>query len=206
MEVREKLLQAALRVFQEAGSRGATTRRIAGEAGVNEITLFRHFGSKGALLGEALQAAAREGVLAPLPAEPRDAAAELTEWCRAHHGHLMRSRSMIRTCMGEIEEAPEMAACAGATPARLAGELHDYLLRLRARGLADGGFEPHAAAAMLMGTLFSDVMGRDIMPERYAYPAEEAPGRYVALFLRVIGAAGGAGNEAVDSTANGTTA
>jgi AcrR family transcriptional regulator len=53
-EVREQLLQAALRVYAVAGVRGATTRRIAHEAGVNEVTLLRHFGSKDTLLQEAL--------------------------------------------------------------------------------------------------------------------------------------------------------
>ena len=75
-DVREQLLQAALRVYAVAGVRGATTRRIAHEAGVNEVTLFRHFGSKDTLLQEALAWESRhviEGV--GLPAEPTDPAA-----------------------------------------------------------------------------------------------------------------------------------
>ncbi|MEO7475110.1 MAG: TetR family transcriptional regulator, partial [Gemmatimonadales bacterium] len=39
MNVRDQLLTAAARVYAEVGYRGATTRRIAQEAGVNEITL-----------------------------------------------------------------------------------------------------------------------------------------------------------------------
>ncbi|HEX2189497.1 MAG TPA: helix-turn-helix domain-containing protein [Longimicrobiaceae bacterium] len=191
MDVREKLLHAALRVFEEAGSRGATTRRIAGEAGVNEVTLFRHFGSKAALLTEALQCAASRDPASVLPETPRDPAAELAEWCRVHLAHLRRSRSVIRTCMGEFEQAPEMAGCVGEAPARAADELHDYLLRLRERGLAAAEFDARAAAAMLMGALFSDAMGRDIMPDRFGYAPEEAPAKLVPLFLRAIGAAPG---------------
>lgn len=189
MEIREKLMQAALRVFEEAGSRGATTRRIAAEAGVNEVTLFRQFGSKTALLHEALRAAARRNLVSRLPEEPVDPERELTEWCRTHLDHLRRSRSMIRTCMGEFEQAPEIAACAGSTPARVADELGAYLARLRERGLADPELDTSAAAAVLMGTIFTDAVGRDFMPDRYAYSPEEAPARYVPLFLRAIGAA-----------------
>lgn len=188
MDVRDKLLSAALRVFEESGSRGATTRRIATEAGVNEVTLFRHFGSKSALLSEALQVAARQNLVTGLPAEPRDPAAELTGWCRTHLAHLRRARSMIRTCMGEFEQAPEIAGCASETPARVSDELHGYLLRLRERGMASGDFDPRAAASMLMGALFTDAMGRDMMPEKYGYSPEEAPEKYVTLFLRAIGA------------------
>ena len=46
MELRDRILEAAALVYAETGFRGATTRRIAERAGVNEITLFRHFGSK----------------------------------------------------------------------------------------------------------------------------------------------------------------
>jgi AcrR family transcriptional regulator len=188
MDVRERLLQAALAVFQQEGSRGATTRRIAREAGVNEITLFRHFGSKAALIHEALRAAADRVELARLPAEPVDPAAELTDWCRTHFANLLRSRAMIRTAMGEFERTPEVGACAAHGPAQFALELQGYLRALRERGMAAADLDPGVASTMLMGALFSDAMGRDVMPERYTYPAEEAPERFVALFLRAIGA------------------
>ncbi len=188
MDIREKLLQAAVRVYAETGYRGATTRRIANEAGVNEITLFRHFGSKDALMQEALRCAALCEELQSLPEMPVDLERELTEWCRALIEHLYRARSMIRTCMGEIEEHPDLVPCASARPSRAAHDLYTYLLRLRDRGLADADFDACAASAMLMGALFADAMGRDIMPEMYAYTAEEAPAQYVRLFLRAIGA------------------
>ncbi|MBA2243371.1 MAG: helix-turn-helix transcriptional regulator, partial [Gemmatimonadetes bacterium] len=72
MEMREKVLSAAVRVFAEVGSRGATTRRIAAAAGVNEVTLFRHFGSKEALMREALRWAAQRVLVSKLPEEPVD--------------------------------------------------------------------------------------------------------------------------------------
>src|SRR6187397_524687 len=48
---RERLLHAALSVFSRDGLHAATTRHIAEEAGVNEVTLFRLFGTKDGLLG-----------------------------------------------------------------------------------------------------------------------------------------------------------
>ena len=47
--------------------------------------------------------------------------------------------------------------------------------------------DTHAAAAMLMGALFSDAVSRDLMPERYPYGMEDAAANYVAIFLRGIG-------------------
>ena len=188
-DVREQLLQAALRVYAVAGVRGATTRRIAHEAGVNEVTLFRHFGSKDTLLQEALAWETRhasEGV--GLPAEPRDPEHELLEFCRRQYSGLLASRSLIRTSMAEFSEHPDATRLVCQAPVRLAEQLQQYLVRLRAAGFAGGDWQPRAAAAMLMGTLFSDAMGRDCMPERYP-PEREAIRQYVALFLRAIGAA-----------------
>jgi AcrR family transcriptional regulator len=188
MDIRDKLLDAAVRVYTKTGYRGATTRRIANEAGVNEITLFRHFGSKDALMGEALQRAALSGEPPSLPDTPIDPERELTEWCRAHLAHFYLARSTIRICMAELEEHPDFVRCASARPSRASHDLQVYLQRLRDQGLAHADLDLSAASAMLLGTLFADAMGRDIMPEMYAYTSDEAPTQYVKLFLRGIGA------------------
>ncbi len=43
---KEKILEATLLLISDKGYLGATTREIASQAGLSEITLFRHFGSK----------------------------------------------------------------------------------------------------------------------------------------------------------------
>ncbi len=52
---RVALLRAGLELLAEKGYKGAITREIAARAGVSEVTLFRHFGSKETLLQEAIQ-------------------------------------------------------------------------------------------------------------------------------------------------------
>src|SRR5260221_13240803 len=47
---RRRILDAAETVFSRDGLRGGTTREIAREAGVNEVTIFRHFRSRDLLL------------------------------------------------------------------------------------------------------------------------------------------------------------
>jgi len=46
---RQQIMQVATGLFARQGFQGTTTREIAGEAGVNEALLFRHFDSKEAL-------------------------------------------------------------------------------------------------------------------------------------------------------------
>lgn len=200
MTARERLLQAALRIFEESGSRGATTRRIADEAGVNEVTLFRLFGSKAALIDEAvrLHTGAEPSLDVALPDEPAEPVGELTAWCEARLELLRERRSIIRKTMGELEERPEVGPCAAEAPIGAATELKRYMRRMGALGFlgrpaggapcteASRDEEMHAAGAMLMAALFGDAMGRDMMPEMYPQPPERAAGLYVGLFLRAI--------------------
>lgn len=186
-DVREALLKAAIKAFSEAGMRGATTRRIAQEAGVNEVTLYRHFRSKDDLIDAALQHFARQAQLRALPADPIDPVAELIDWCRAHHRDLYRVRALIRKTMGEYEEHPGHCAHGLQASTRIAHDLADYFRRLKRKGLAHQVFDEHAAANMLMGALFADAMGRDTMPERYPQSMREAVDQYVHLLVSAIG-------------------
>jgi AcrR family transcriptional regulator len=186
MNVRDQLLEAAVQVYAESGYHGATTRRIAAAAGVNEITLFRHFGSKDLLLREALGRCHAEGTV-PLPEIPNDPLQELTDWSRSHLLHLHQRAALIRTCLGEFAERPELVMPEISCPVQATRALSGYLERLRERGLTAESVDPGAAAAMLLGTLFADAIGRDIVPELYAVRVEEALAQYVAVFLRGIG-------------------
>ena len=196
---RAKLLVAAARVYAESGFRGATTRRIADEAGVNEVTIFRHFGSKAALIDEAVRnrsaSPLRERPM--LPERPEDPERELTAWCTAHLEHLRARRSLIRKALSELEERPQGAPCATEPALCAAEELREYMRGLEAHGFVHWeAYRPgernelaHAAGAMLMNAIFADAMGRDVMAGMYPQPADRAPAMYVRLFLRAIGAA-----------------
>jgi AcrR family transcriptional regulator len=185
--VRDQLLDAAVRLYAEVGYHGATTRRIATQAGVNEITLFRHFGSKDALIREAILRAGSPGVTAPLPERPREPFRELRDWARAHLTDLRHRRALIRKCMSEMEEHPGVFAGENTPPAQAAQALCRYLRRLREVGLAKAPFDEVAASTMLMGALFADAMGRDIMRDMYRNEPDQALDEYVQLFLRSIG-------------------
>ena len=188
MASRQKLLAAAARIYGESGFRGATTRRIADEAGVNEVTLFRLFGSKSALISEALREhAPRPADPLGLPAEPVEPERELSVWCDTQLAHLRGARSMIRKAMGEIEEHPEMAPCMSEGTTFAFHELREYGTKLKHRGATISDREVDAAAAMLISALFADAMGREMMPTLYPQPESDAAPLYARLFLRAIG-------------------
>ncbi|HEX5409206.1 MAG TPA: helix-turn-helix domain-containing protein [Gemmatimonadaceae bacterium] len=205
MDIHEKLLDAAAQVYAETGYRGATTRRIAQQAGVNEITLFRHFGSKHALIQAALDCGGPPS-LGSLPETPRHPDRELRAWCRLQFDHLYQHRVIIRTVLGDITEHPEGASfVARSCPSTSLQELHAYLLRLRQHGMARAPFNAASAAAMLLGALFADAMVRDLMPELHHKDADSTIGDYVKLMLQAIGATPSATSSARPAAASVAT-
>jgi AcrR family transcriptional regulator len=189
MNRRDEILAAAAEVFAQHGFRGSTTRRIADAAGVNEITIFRQFGSKEALLREAMRhmTETESAGLTELPEIPSDPERELTQWSESFIQHLRLRSSIIRKTMGEIEERPEMSECASSVPIEASSALCKYLVALRRQGRTIEKFDPTTAAAMLMGAIFSDAMGRGMMPEVFPQPQEKAAHMYTVLLLRALG-------------------
>lgn len=186
MDTRAELLKAAATVFAQHGFRGSTTRRIADAAGVNEVTLFRYFKSKEALIQEAIANSSDGPFATLLPETPLDPEREIADWSASLLARLRSRSSIIRKCMSEIEERPEMISTAVSTPLRAASELATYLRKLKALEVTDPDFDVLAAAAMLMGAVFHDAMGREMMPQ--AYPAvTKAPRLYSRLLLNAIG-------------------
>jgi len=185
--IRERLLDAAARVYAETGYRGATTRRIAQEAGVNEITLFRHFGSKTTLILEAVRQANLRSDCPAVPASPGEPTTEIRTWVHEELAHLTQLRSIIRTSLGEVEERPEILPLIGEKPREVILGLSSYVEQLQREGRASPDIDARTAALSFFGTLFADAMGRDVMPELYHDSLEDSARRYATLFLRAIG-------------------
>lgn len=187
MPLREKILHAATQLYAETGFRGTTTRQIAERAGVNEVTLFRHFGSKTALLHEAIQCACAPREAAGLPELPQQVREELLRWARETWTGLWNRRAVIRTALGELAAHPELYPRENSATACAGRELARYLERIRVAGITPVEFDVSAATATLMGALFSDAMTRDILPFVYRQEPMHAIEQYVELFLRAIG-------------------
>ncbi len=199
-DVREKIITAAMTAYAESGFQGATTRRVAEIAGVNEVTIFRNFGSKAALMDEALfrRVAALKMVEPPLPAVPADPLAELTTWCNTFLSQLRGSRDLLRKAMGAAHERFHELAN-GFEPARCADhELDGYVAALVRDGwvspalLADADADElvMASQTMLIGALWGDAMARELHDDASLWvPETRAAHRYVQMFLRALGVA-----------------
>src|ERR1700730_12382698 len=106
MDSRNEIINATCKVFAKLGFRGTTTRRIADAAGVNEVTIFRQFASKAALIREAMKRT-HSVDLTQLHDVPSDPEGELTLWSESFIQHLRLRSWIIRKTMSEVEERPE---------------------------------------------------------------------------------------------------
>jgi len=192
MDIRDRILDAAKKVYAQHGFRGATTRLIAIEAGVNEVTLFRTFGSKAALFEALMQEHSAASPIPDLPDLPVDPVREMTEWCAAILHHLRENRSLIRTSFGEIEDRPAAAVSMCEGPNCAGAILRGYANRLQSMGIAAYDADTPTAVAMLMSSMIGDAISRDVMPSAFPQPESEAPTRYVRVFMRAIGVEPGA--------------
>jgi AcrR family transcriptional regulator len=184
---RDKLLAAAARVLSECGFAGTTTRRVAEEAGLNEVTLFRHFGTKEHLLEEAVRTHGARPQRVGLPPEPAELEAELTAWCQAHLERLRSGRGLLRRCLGDQEQLPLVDAPIETGGDQAAIELRAYVAALRRTGLVSGDpMLEEGAISLLVSALLVDGLARDDFPHVVADRAAEAASIYARTFLAVL--------------------
>jgi AcrR family transcriptional regulator len=186
---RQLLLAAAARVFARDGLEGATTRAISREAGVNEVTLFRHFGTKehlieavvGSAFGHAGQpAAAPDGAGRSL----RD---DLASFARRYEALLVANLPLIRTMIGEIHRHAdcEHQALKGIFWPMRAALVERLRLALR-RAEARPGLNPAVAADLFAGSIFASVLRKAKRIRRREYSAADYREACVDVFLNGI--------------------
>ncbi|MBV9438996.1 MAG: helix-turn-helix transcriptional regulator [Candidatus Eremiobacteraeota bacterium] len=152
---------AARELFERNGTRGTTTREVAERAGVNEATLFRHFGSKRALLDAMReQACASEELRAVLAGlDGRDVAADLRKLAYHAVDHMVARRAMMCVSLAEdaaaTDDGPEWRG-----PSQILQQLSAYFTARVEAGALHG--DPLFLARAFLGTLFSYVVGRKL--------------------------------------------
>ncbi|MEA2666219.1 MAG: hypothetical protein QOI11_3163 [Candidatus Eremiobacteraeota bacterium] len=169
-DTRARILAAARELFERNGTRGTTTREVAERAGVNEATLFRHFGSKRALLDAMRERACGieefRAVLSGLSGGDLQADLRLL----AYHvvDHMMGKRAMMCVSLAEdaagTDDAPEWRG-----PSQIKDDLGTFFGQKIAAGQMRG--EPRFLARYFLGILFSYVVGRKLWDSAVPQPA-----------------------------------
>jgi AcrR family transcriptional regulator len=188
---RQLLLNAAARVFARDGLEGATTREISREAGVNEVTLFRHFGTKEHLI-EAVVGSAFGKQERPAEGRPTAGAgglrADLESFAVRYEALLVANLPLIRTMIGEIHRH---AVCQQQALKGIFWPMREALVKritlACGKGEARAGLDPAVAADLFAGAILASVLRRATFRKAREYAESDYRGAWVDLFLNGIG-------------------
>ncbi len=187
-ETRERILTAAREVIGRKGKRGATTREIADVAGVNEATLFRHFGTKEALLVACAQHFCGYVQLADVAAQCTGPIADdLLVLARTMFERFESLQDMIRWSLVEQEyEKDIFAETAWRPQLAILAVLIDFMRRRVETGELAG--EPQKLAAVFLGLVFMHALGRKKFPDSLLHSgdADTALRFYIDVFLNGV--------------------
>jgi AcrR family transcriptional regulator len=185
-QTRARIMEAASQLFTEKGFSGTTTRAIAELAGVNEVTLFRHFGTK-----EKLAKAIMDQFGGPAIAEDLELRfsgnyeQDLTLMGQMMMKVMTQRVDAIRMAICEAGNFPEFQQMVVENPRRLRQMLARYFQGQMDTKVIHSG-HPVALAQAFLGMFFSytvlqGLLNDTLQPE---ISSEELAGQFVTLFVR----------------------
>ena len=185
-DTRNKIMQAASDLFASKGYSGTTTRAIAENAEVNEVTIFRHFGSKDNLAREIMNQFGGMAIAENLE----------NHLSGDYRKDLLLIGKMMLTVMTERNDAMRMAICEAGhfpefqevvaeNPRQLRQMLARYFQSLMENNKIHKG-HPELLAQAFLGMFFSYTVLQgflldSLQPE---VTPDEIVGQFVDLFVR----------------------
>jgi AcrR family transcriptional regulator len=185
-ETRQRILRAAAQVFAEAGYARATTRALAAAAGVNEVTLFRHFGNKQNLFAAVIEQFGGPAVTVALEAQltgdyRRDLLTVGTRLLQL----LLERKDALRLMLCEATHFPEVQEVMVQNPRKIRLMLTEYLRQQVDRGQVRP-LHPEAMAQAFLGMFFSYAIGAGLLEDAMdpELSSEELVAQFVDIFVK----------------------
>jgi AcrR family transcriptional regulator len=185
---RRRILEAAEKVFSRDGFQGATTREIAREAKVNEVTLFRHFRSRDELLRETIlyRTIAPEDLVDPKASWKSDLPGQLEQYVRKYYTALLDREALVRAVVGEgrlLHPAVRQAVLEKMAPMRAA--LIERLQAAKRAGCIRSNVDLGCAVDILRDTVHTGML-RHTMYGTGGYSVDTYLRTVVAIFIQGI--------------------
>lgn len=157
-DVRTRVLQAARAVFGQAGFAAATVEQIAQEAGVGPATIYRHFGSKEALVQAFIQASAPRRRLRELAATRNgDLEEDLTSLASVALQFIHDNRDLFQLALQDGVTATALRNRLRSVEGRSAHALAGYFTRQMAAGRMRA-CDPFDLALSFLGMMFGHAL------------------------------------------------
>jgi len=168
LDTRTKILVAALELFSEDGYKSTTTKAIADKADVNELTLFRHFGTKENLFFSAIEYGIHpEEMEEFLNIEPtEDLAKDLINIAHQLSKNMYKRAAIKKLMLVEAHRELMLARSASQLPLKIKQLLIDYFQNAQDKGLIRD-IDTEVAAVVFFSFFFRSLifrafLGKDI--------------------------------------------
>ncbi len=187
-QTRQRLLDAAAKIFSRDGFQGATTREIAREADVNEVTLFRHFRSRDELLKATLERGLLEECrfIEQHPSWSTDLRTGIANYVRAYNALLENKEALSRALIGEARLLPDsVRQMVVGLVEPLKQKLIERLRAAQEAGLVRQNLNLACAVDILRDALYSGMLARTGWG-REAYSVDEYLETVIETFVRGI--------------------
>jgi len=185
MNTEDKILDSTIKLLDQVGWKGATTKRIADEAGVNEVTVFRKFKNK-----ETLLKAAKERSVNTFLKE-LDTLFDIDDNCdvdvylmtiwRNASKIIDKQINLIRISMEEVRGIPLEEKVLPKITEMISHHLVEYFQKQIKRGLIRR-IDPEVAAL----TIFSVVFQLNIVWKIYDQKKKKEQEQYMKNFLEIF--------------------
>jgi len=157
MGTKDRILRTALKLFSKKGYLGATTKEIAGGAGIAEVTLFRHFPSKEKLFEEVINTysflPALKGLLPEIEKLPYEEGLRVI--ARNFLNTLTLRKNLIRIMHSEIPQYPDkIKEIYHSLIDEVRKTLASYFAKMQRRGMVRK-FDPELSARAFLGMFLS---------------------------------------------------
>ena len=189
-----RLVAAALDLFSQEGIE-VTTREIAERAGVNEVTLFRHFATKERLIAAVIRelCAAESRALDQLAIEPFDLERDLLRMARLYAAKMQRHQGFVRSMLAHPLKGKMAVALVREVVEPVRNKFTAYLEEGQRRGLVRK-VPARAAIDAFVGAIAMDALRRG-----WAQPGYSRS-RFLAATVKIFAAGLAQDARGTDST------
>jgi AcrR family transcriptional regulator len=184
-ETQQRILETAFEVFAQQGYARTTTRSLATAAGVNEVTLFRHFGNKKNLFSAVVEKFGGAAVASELEAKiTGNYRKDLLAIGKNLKEIMFERKDVMRLVICEADHFPEIQEVMAQNPHQLRQMLAGYFRqRIEAGQLRQ--LDPGAMAQAFMGMFFTYMITQCILndPVDPEMQTDDVVAQFVDIFV-----------------------
>jgi len=183
-DTRQRIIDAALALFGQIGFARATTRAIAAAAEVNEVTLFRHFGSKKQLLAACVASFNNQGFAATFTQKlTGDYARDIFAMAQTQIAGMLAGFDLVRLLLCDVQEMPDLQQIAAAGAQGNTALVADYFRQQIDAGVVRADLDP-LALAQAFDSLFSWPVVIEKVLATGRIPSDSLVQQWVAIFVQ----------------------